>query len=257
MALLRLSREQFFGLDGSDGYFDYHEGEHAAAIGPTGNGKSWLMWQALAAALEQNPQVQPVVLMPKPRDPTTALWAPKLGLRETPVWPPQRKLLQAKPRGHVVWPPHAMDLPPDERRQRVGDVLRLALDAQYRRGHSITFLDDAHSAAVMMNLNSYVEELLVNGRAGGAGGWVALQKPSGSLATGSISSFVYSSATHLFLTRDNDDRNVKRFGEIAGFDPKETHEIVKNLRLFRIGKHTVSEVLYIDLRGPYRCLVGP
>lgn len=252
MGLLRLSRQEFL-----EGYWSYEPGEHVAIIEPTGGGKSFLAYQLLGESMRQNPHLSVVSLMPKPKDPSTVEWAQRLNLRETPVWPPRRKLFAGKPAGYVLWPPHALDLPPSQRRELVGQSLRRGLDSQYKRGNSITFCDDAHSAAVMMGLNEHLEELLVNGRAGGAAGWVALQKPSGSLASGSVSSFVYSSATHLFLGRDNDERNVKRFGEIAGFDPREIQDTVRNLRLYRINGHTVSEKLYLDLRGPYRCLVGP
>ncbi len=252
MGLLELSRAEFL-----QDYWDYRPGEHVLIVEPTGGGKTHLAYQLLGAAMEQNPHLSVVSLMPKPADPSTVQWARALGLRETPVWPPQRRLFAGKPRGYVLWPPHPMSLPPAQRRQQVGGVLRRGLDDQYRRGSSITFMDDAHSAAVMLGLNEYLEELLVNGRAGGAGGWLALQKPSGSLATGSVSSFAYSSASHIFMGRDNDLRNVRRFGEIGGVDPREVEEIVRGLRLYRIGAHTVSQKLYLDLRGPYKALIGP
>lgn len=252
MSLLRLSRGELL-----DEYWDFRPGQHVVAIGPTGNGKSWLMWQLLQATMRKRPSLSYVSLMPKPADPTTAVWSRSLGMRETPVWPPVKKLLSGKPPGYVVWPPHAMGVPPAQRRQRVGDVLRSALNDQYRKGNSVTLLDDAHSAAVMMGLNEHLEELLVNGRAGGASAWISLQKPSGSMASGSVTSFAYSSATHLFLTRDNDERNVKRFGEIGGVDPKRIEDIVRNLRLYRLGDSTVSEILWVNLQGPYLALVSP
>lgn len=252
MSPLALSRDEFL-----DGYFRYEPGEHLLIVEPTGGGKTFLAYQLLAEAMRQNPALSVVSLMPKPADPSTVQWARALDLRETPVWPPRRKLLAGKPAGHVLWPPHQMSLPPAQRREQIGRVLRAGVDAQYRRGRSITFVDDAHSAAVFMGLNEYLEELLVNGRAGGAAAWLALQKPSGSQATGSVSSFAYSSASHIFLGRDNDQRNIRRFGEIGGFDPGEVEAIVRNLRLHRIDGHTVSEKLYLDQRGPYKCLVGP
>lgn len=252
MSLLRLSRSEFL-----DEVFDYRPGEHLAVIEPTGGGKSWLCYQLLGEAMRQNPHLSVMSAMPKPADPTTAAWARSLDLRETPVWPPRRKLFERKAAGYVLWPPHLMGVPPAERRAKVAEVLKRGIDDQYRRGNSVTFVDDAHSAAVLMGLNEYLEELLVNGRAGGAGAWMALQKPTGSAATGSVSSFAYSSATHLFLGRDPDQRNIKRFGEIGGFDPRETQAIVRSLKLYSVNGHTVSEKLYIDGRGPYRCLVGP
>lgn len=255
MALQRYNRAEFL-----ETIFDYRQGEHLAAIEPTGFGKSWLCYQLLGEAIRQNPDLSILVTMPKPADETAAAWCPSLGLWETPVWPPQRKLsqlLDRKPPGYVLWPRHNMSLPPEQRRERIGVVLRQGVDDAYRKGHTITFVDDAHSAATLMGLNSYIEETLVNGRSNKAAMWVALQKPSGSAATGSVSSFAYSASRHLFLGRDDDERNVKRFGEIGAFDGKETEAIVRNLRLYRIGQETVSEKLYIDKRGPYRCLVGP
>lgn len=252
MAPQALSRQEFL-----DEYFRYEPGEHLLIVEPTGGGKTHLAYQTLDAAMRQHPELSVLSLMPKPADPSTVAWAKALNLQETPVWPPQRKLFSPKPAGHVLWPPHVMSLSPAARREKIGEVLRAGIDAQYRRGKSITFIDDAHSAAVFMKLNEHLEELLVNGRAGGAAAWMALQKPSGSQATGGVSSFAYSSATHIFLGRDNDQRNIKRFGEIGGFDPGEVEAIVRNLRLYRIDNHTVSEKLYLDQRGPYKALIGP
>lgn len=252
MALLRLSRAEFLGE-----YWDYSPGEHVAIIEPTGGGKTFLAYNLLDAAMTQNPHLRAVSLMPKSGDPSTAQWARRLNLRETPVWPPAPRLFGGKPRGYVLWPRHPLNLEPEQRRRVVGGVLRRGMDNQLTRGNSITFLDDAHSAATMMGLNSYLEEMLVNGRAKGAGAWVALQKPSGSVASGSVTSFIYSQPVHMFLGRDTETRNLKRLGEIGMFDSRETEETVRNLRLYQIGGHTVSEKLYLNRNGPYRCLVGP
>lgn len=255
MSLLRLTREEFL-----NEYWSYRPGEHTAIIEPTGGGKTWLMYQLLQESMDQQPGLSVMSAMPKPRDPSTVEWARRLNLREVPDWPPSRRVKDYfgdRPAGYVLWPRHPLDLEPARRRQYVGTVLRRGLDAQYKRGRSISLLDDAHSSAVMMGLNDYLEELLVNGRAGGAGAWVALQKPSGTQASGSVTSFVYSSPTHLFLGRDTDQRNLKRLGEIGMFDSRETEETVRNLELYQIGPHTVSEKLYLNRNGPYRCLVGP
>lgn len=254
--LTSLNRDEFLAE-----YWDYNPGEHALWVTPTGGGKTHLAYQCLQESMRQHPGLSVLSLMPKPADPATADWANRLNLRETPDWPPRKRVWDlfdsSTPDGYVLWPPHPLNLPPDKRREAVGKVLRKGLDAQYKRGNSITFVDDAHSAAVLMGLNEYLEELLVNGRSGGSGAFLALQKPSGTLNTGSVSSFAYSSATHIFLGRDNDERNIRRFGEIGGVDPRLVEQQVRNLRTFNVDGHSITEWLYIDLRGPYMALIGP
>jgi energy-coupling factor transporter ATP-binding protein EcfA2 len=253
MSLLELDRAEWL-----DSYFDYNPGEHVVIVEPTGGGKTTLAYQMLGEVMSRYPQLAVASFMPKPADPSTVQWAKALNLRETPEWPPRPKLFQAKAAGHVLWPKHRMDLAPAARREEVGKVLRTGLDAQYKRGNSISLVDDAHSAATYMGLNDYIEEILVNGRAGGAAAWLPLQKPSGTVNAGGITSYAYSSPTHLLFGKDTDVRNLKRLSEIGGgIDPARVESIVRNLRLYRIGTHTVSQKLYIDKRGPYMTLIGP
>ncbi len=253
MSLLELDRATFF-----ETKWDYRPGEHVVIIEPTGGGKTFLAYQMLGEVMRQYPDLSVATLMPKPADPSTAQWAQTLNLRETPTWPPQRKLFREKPAGHVLWPRHRMDLPPAERREAVGKVLRTGLDGQYKTGNSITFVDDAHSAATYMRLNDHIEEMLVNGRAGGAAAWLALQKPSGTVNAGGITTYAYSSPTHYFFGKDTEERNLKRLSEIGGgIDSRRVEQIIRDLRLYRIGDHTVSQKLYVDRRGPYLCLLGP
>lgn len=253
MSLLQLDRQEWL-----EEYFDYNPGEHVVIIEPTGGGKTHLAYQMLGEVMHRYPHLRVVSFMPKPTDPSTAAWARALNLRETPEWPPRPKLFQGKPAGHVLWPRHRLDLPPSARREEVGKVLRAGLDAQYKAGRSISLVDDAHSAATYMGLNDYIEEQLVNGRAGGAAAWLPLQKPSGTVNAGGITSYAYSSPTHLLFGKDTDVRNLKRLSEIGGgIDPARVEGLVRNLRLYRIGNNTVSEKLYIDKRGPYMSLIGP
>lgn len=256
MSLLQLDRSEWL-----DEFFDYNPGEHVIVIEPTGGGKTVICYQMAARVMERYPDLSFVTFMPKPADPSTAQWAAALNLRETPVWPPQRKIanwFQPKPAGHVLWPRHRMDLQPAERREEVGKVLRAGLDAQYKTGNSISFVDDAHSAATYMKLNDYIEEQLVNGRAGGAGTWLALQKPSGTVNAGGITTYAYSSPTHYLFGKDTNEANLKRLSEIGGgIDPARIAPIIRDLRLYRIGTNTISQKLYIDKRGPYMALIGP
>lgn len=253
MPPLQLDRSTFF-----DTYFEYYPGEHASWIYPTQKGKTHLAWQTLEAAKRQNPQLLTVSLMPKAISPATARWCRALEFRETPRWPPPWRPLSRKPGGYVLWPEHRKDLTVAEDRAQVAAELRKAMHQLCWGGNCICFADDVFVLAVLMGLNPECEQFWTAGAEGGAGLWSANQKPSGTLGSGSVSSFAYNSATHLFLGRDTDERNIKRFSEIGGgVDPAEVSAIVRNLRLYRIGKKTISEVLYIDTRGPYMALIGP
>lgn len=250
--VVQLTRDEFL-----DEYFDYRPGEHLNLISPTQRGKTHLSYQLLRRAMQQNPHLSVVSAMPKARSPATHAWAESLGLKEIPAWPPRRWPWQEYPPGWLLWPPHRQDLDTDANRAQIGQVMRAMLKDQYWRGDSITFADDVYVAAVMMGLNADFEEFWTAGSEGGAGLWSANQKPSGTMGGGSVSSFSYNAPVHLFLGKDTDDRNIRRFGEIGGVDPREVESIVRNLRLYSINGKSISEQLYIDKRGPYMALIGP
>lgn len=256
-----MSPKQLDRQDWLENYFDYEPGQDVLIVEPTGGGKTTIAYQMMAEVMRRYPHLSYVSFMPKPRDPSTVAWAKSLNMRETPEWPPRKTFgdwFRPKPAGHVLWPRHRMDLAPTARREEVGKVLRGGLDAQYKRGDSVSLVDDAHSAATYMGLNDYIEEILVNGRAGGAGVWLPVQKPSGTVNAGGITSYAYSSPIHYLFGKDTDARNLARLREIGGgIDPAKVEAIVRNLRLYRIGDATVSEKLWIDRRGPYMALIGP
>ena len=140
--------------------WSYDPGQHLLIICPTGGGKSHLAWQLLEGAIDQNPGIKPVVYMPKPHDPTTVENAARLGMQETPTWPPKKPGFldriggYEEPKGHVLWPvhPHGPGIDTIARREIVGRELRKGFESQYWAGNSISFVDDAHASAAMMGL---------------------------------------------------------------------------------------------------------
>jgi hypothetical protein len=196
--------------------------------------------------------------LPKPADDTTYRWAKKLNWKVTDIWPPKKPWpWQDKPKGHVLWPPHIQN---NEKanREHLSSVFKSAINDLYWQGDSVTVVDDAYIAGVMYGLNPELDRHWTAGRSSEASLFTTLQKPSGTLG-GAISSFAYDSPTHLFLGRDNDERNLKRFSEIAvsQINPDDIRQIVKHLRVRRFGNSAVSDMLYLDRRGPYMCIVSP
>ncbi len=253
MSPMQLDRPEWL-----DHFWDYRRGEHAAWIYPTGKGKSTLAYQCADVAMRRNPDLDFCSMMPKSQSPTTARWARELGLQETPTWPPRKKLFEAEPRGYVLWPKHRRDISAAENRAQLAEHFRKGFHDLLWKGDCIAFADDLHRLAVLMGLNTECEEWWTTGAEAGAGLWGANQKPSGTVNSGAVSSFFYNCPTHMFFGRDTDQRNVRRFSEIGGgVDPAEIADIVQNLRLYQIDGKTISEVLYLDLRGPYMTLIGP
>jgi hypothetical protein len=195
-------------------------------------------------------------LMPKPSDDTTEQWAASLGLKETATWPPTQHFWQERPAGHVLWPKHIRD---DEIRNRahLTEQFRHGLNDLYWRGNSVTVADDAYLIGVLYGLNPELDRHWIAGRSNRASLFTSLQKPSGTMQ-GAVSSFAYDSPTHLFFGRDNDERNLRRISEIglSQLDPDEIKNTVRHLRVHRIGNSAVSEVLYLDRRGPYLAIIG-
>lgn len=255
MRLARFERDEFV-----HHRFDWYPGEHVFFCEPTQQGKSHLANQMIGRVLAQyqETRLRFCSLMPKPVDPATAEWMPRLGLAETPYWPPSPRLGR-KPAGHVVWPRHIRNATSAENRLQIGAVLRKAMRDQYWRGDSLTFADDAHITAVLCKLNMEFEEHLTAGGGIPSALWYAAQKPSGSAATGGLSTFAYSAPTHLLLGHDPDERNLKRLAEVGGVNPDAVADIVRALPIHRVmtprGPKNISEKLYIHKLG-YMCIVG-
>jgi hypothetical protein len=250
--VLQLNRDDFL-----NDYWDYRPGESAVWICPTGGGKSHFMYQALDKALIQNPGLTATSAMPKPADATTYQWAQQLNLQVTDSYPfPTAWPWQDKPRGYVFWPKHIKD-DEDVNQAHLQKQFKKMLSGEYWRGNNITCVDDAYLIACLMHLGIYCDKFLTAGRSNKAGMFGTLQQPRGTIQGGSVSSFWYNQPTHMFLGKDGNANNRDRFAEIGcGLDPKVISDIVANLRVYQIGDSSVSEVLYLDRRGPYLAVIG-
>jgi hypothetical protein len=240
-----------------DSKFDYQGGESIGIISPTGGGKTFTAWQLIERGMAQNPDLKATVLCPKPADSTTLDNAERLGFQLHDAYPFHRKLFRSDPPGYVHWPRHIKNNA-DANAAHLSEQFKNSINGEYWKGDRMIFVDDDALISQMYKCAREVDMVLTAGRSNNAGLVFALQQPKGSVNAGGVSTYHYSQPTHLFLGKDGVAQNRKRFSEIAmALDPGMIDHVVANLRTCRIGKSSVSELLYLDRRGPYACIVSP
>lgn len=241
-------------------YLDIQPGQGLAAFEATQQGKTHILYQCAERFTSAYPEIRAVSLMPKSRSPATRVWAERLGWQIIDRWPPPPRWPgQRRPAGYVLWPPHLTGVPVKVKREALAGTFRRCLADQTTAGDSLTIIDDAHVVAPILGLNPEIEELLTTGGEGGAAGWLAAQKTSGSRATGSLTTFAYNQPEHFLLGYEPIELNRQRFNEIGAVDSGVVSDIVAHLPRHPVmtprGIKYVSDKLHIDLRGPWMCQV--
>lgn len=190
-------------------------------IGPTGCGKTTLATKLL-------PLRQYVAVMAtKPRDPILKTFK-DMGYTVTRTWPPPLPP-EVSPRV-VFWPKSETMDSIKKQAPQVGAALRDI----YRQGGWTVYFDELRYVTDFLGLKREVELLLLQGRSLGVSVVCGAQRPAWLPLT------VYDQATHLFMWRETDKRNLMRMGELGGV---ETGRIVRTLP--KLAKH---ECLYVNTR---------
>lgn len=200
--------------------FGYRAGHHVAAYGPTQQaGKSTLLFALLDSVASED--LPATVLVMKHRDRTVATFTKRMGFRETPEWPPKPKLGEMfgnKPRGYTLWPPQTLSNVEADNARLAGEFQK-AITHNRLHTPSITFADELYGLMAELELRKLLTAIMTRDSGAGHGMWWATQKPSGTQAV-SMPGFVFNSAEHTFISRDGDERNRARYGEIAcGISP--------------------------------------
>lgn len=240
-------------------HFDYGDGHHVAVFGPTGiAGKSTLGFALLEAIRDSRPEIVPTVLCMKHRDRVVAHWTKRLGYRETPDWPPVRKLSElppfgSRPPGYTLWPPQTLTNVEADNRRLAAEFYR-GITHNRRATPSITFADELYGLLAELNrpkdgypMRQLLTAVVTRDSIAGHGLWYASQKPSGTQGI-SVPGFFFNSAEHMFLAKDGEERNRKRYAEIAcGIDPREIER-----ETLKLDRHSW---LYIRRSGPQWAIV--
>lgn len=231
-------------------HFDYRDGHHVAAFGPTQiSGKSTLLFQLLQAAA--SPDRPGTVLCMKHKDRVIAHWTRRLGYREIPSWPPVRKVGElppfgTTPPGYTLWPRQSLtNVEADN--QLLEREFKKAVT--HNRGHtpSITVADELYGLLAELRMRTLLTAVVTRDSVAGHGLWYGTQKPSGTQGI-SIPGFFFNSAEHMFLSKDGEERNRQRYGEIGcGISPREIEQQTLALDPF--------SWLYIRRSGPQWCVV--
>lgn len=202
--------------------FDFRQGEHVTLVGTTNSGKTTLARELLPL------RDFVVVLATKPRD--TSLYDPlvKVGYEVESEFDPSGDTA----RKVIFRPP--LDAPTDEAIEEQSDAFRDALIHIFRSGGWCVYADEVRYLTDNLHLKREFETLWLQGRSLGVSLVVGTQRPV------SIPLLAFDSATHLFLWRNTDYRNINRMAEFTGIDEDIVREVIP-----RLPHH---EVLYVNTR---------
>ena len=201
--------------------FTWKRGEHVALLGPTGQGKTFL----LRALLPYHPYV--VVFATKPRDNTMGELALRSGYTKLDQWGAYP--VKDMPR-RVLWPDAtSIDATKEQR-----EIFHDAFGRIYREGGWTVAIDELWYITNVLKLEMDVRMFLLQGRSLDISFLSATQRPA------FVPLEVYDQSTHLFFWRDNDDRNLNRLKEINTRSGRILKTVVMNLE-----QH---QVLYINTR---------
>jgi hypothetical protein len=227
----------------ADKYFDYKPGNHVAAFGPTNiSGKTTLLFYLLGSKRTADIENKTVLCM-KHTDRIVAGWTDRLGYVETPLWPPRRRLRDGfnQPTGYTLWP-HQTLTDPERDNEHLADQFRRAITHNRTHTPSVTFADEIYGLIAELNMRTLLTAVVTRDAIAGHGLWYASQKPSGTQGV-SMPGFLFNSAEHMFLSKDGEERNRIRYGEIAcGIDPRAIES-----ETLKLDRHSW---LYIRRSGP-------
>jgi energy-coupling factor transporter ATP-binding protein EcfA2 len=236
---------------------NYHAGQHATFLGPSGRGKTVLAGQLAGATVRSHPDITIRALHGKikGRDQSIINFAHAADLTISaypePTWL-QRKVMRRKSHGHVVRPLEQPGASAHEENTLIAGRFRQTI---YRAYHAspkhpvILLVDEAHQAHNDLKLRLDCEAPLMRGRPV-CGVWSLVQRGR------HVSYMVYDQAEHLFIFFDPDRDNQRRYSEIGGTDPDVLVRLSRRLKTKTVADgSTISQALYFRRSGNFLAIV--
>lgn len=209
--------------------FQWFAGEHVAAIGPTGTGKTFLISRLLPL------RKYVAVFGTKPVDAALTRLIKTQGYKHLQAWPnnlmPVDKADNSPKR--VLWPDvrNLNDIDATALQKRVFED---ALWRIFREGGWTVALDETSYLVQELGLSRWIKRYLLQARELKISLIAASQRPAW------VPLEVYDQSTHLFLWRDNDETNLSRLAGFSVHSGSFIRRVVANLEQY--------QALYINTR---------
>lgn len=204
-----------------DEYFTWNRSEHVGLIGPTGQGKTTLMFNLYPL----HPFT--VVFGTKPRDESMDSFV-QSGFMRLERWHSLDAMQHPR---RVIWPQprNLKEMVPLQK-----EVFQDAMEKIYAEGHWDLIIDEGYYIDEELGLGRMLRLMYTQVRAMGISLMLATQRPAW------VPVEVYDQSTHLFFWRDNDGRNLSRIREVSVIHSDAIREIVPHLE--------THQVLYLNTR---------
>lgn len=211
--------------------FDWQQDEHVAEIGPTGTGKSNLTYAILP--LRQ----YTTFFATKPRDQTLEKFARSGGFVKIEDWPPtkgrgplKRPLTAEEMPKRLLWPPvRSLNAIGNQR-----EVFAKAIADIYAQGCWCVVWDEFWYMCTLLKLENEARVFLQQARSNMISFVMGAQRPS------RVPLEVFDQSTHLFFSRDNDERNLERISGVGWLASQPIKQLVASLEKYQF--------LYINTR---------
>lgn len=195
-------------------HFQWEQGEHLTAIGPTGAGKTTLSMALLPF------RRYVIATGTKPKDPTLDKLKDESGYVLLRKWQKLSPELYPK---RLIWP-DSRDLH-SAAKQR--EVFMDAFAHIYQEGGWCTYIDEMWYFIHHLKMEKEVKTFLQQSRSNNISMLLLTQRPA------FVPLECYDQSSHLFFARDNDESNLKRISGIAWLSAKTVRETVASLDRFQ------------------------